>query len=50
MLKVAIVWRTPPLLSSTLKGWRMSLMPTLLIGNWRESSLLLDVCNRGLLA
>jgi hypothetical protein len=23
-----------------LEGWRMSLMPTLLIGNWRESALL----------
>src|SRR5512146_1365207 len=40
MLKVAMVCCTPTLLSRTTTGWRMLLMPTLLIASWRVSALL----------
>src|SRR5512141_520262 len=39
MLKVAMVCCTPPLLSLTTTGWRILLMPTLLIASWRASAL-----------
>src|SRR3989338_99637 len=38
MLKVATVCCTPMLLSFTLTGWRMPLMPTRLIATWRISA------------
>src|SRR3970040_234393 len=40
MLNVAMVCCTPTLLSLTMTGWRMLLMPTLLIASWRVSALL----------
>src|SRR5512145_796558 len=40
MLNVAMVCCTPTLLSLTTTGWRMLLMPTLLIASWRVSTLL----------
>jgi hypothetical protein len=39
MLNMAMVCCTPPLLSWTLTGWRIALMPTLLIAIWRVSAL-----------
>ena len=37
MPKVAMVCWAPPVLSSTLIGWRMALMPTLSMAILRES-------------
>src|SRR5579859_4548655 len=39
MLKVEMVCCSPPVRSLMRMGWRMSLMPTLLMGMWRVSAL-----------